>query len=562
VIDNLSERELEQWLRHAMKDSGFCGRELLGFNYDVDWKTEQRVNVGLGGLRDEDPYREMLQRIQGTEDGSKMFLLLGPRGCLKSTGLASDCFRHIFNDPETSVLYASGSDEQVDDKSTAIRNCFEFNDTVHRALGVENGKALRGNPWRKKAWTLSLRKDKSNSNPTFKTGTLKRFPTGGHYNRIYVDDLIDWRNCSSPDALEKARIIMKLIPPLRLPGARVIVAGTRYHPLDLYSHIETLNGWDKMVIGCGFEIEKRADGTYRLHGKPTFPHLSLEYLQEQIDTMEFVDFCAQYQNKHITNFMQLFHREWFKPVRWEDWMKHELTTWILVDVATSTKQTACLSVVFVVGLDRNRRIYLLDAEAGRMEGTQLLEAVFSFHEVWSRKTNMGGVTMENVTANQMLMGFLKEEERKRGVRLNLRTVHRAGAVRQKDKRISNLEPTARAGNIHVVVDTFPRDYVDEGKKKILYDQQGFLDTNTGERLPGGELVDQFVMHPLMPPERKDMADCLADIEQSVGRNGEMLCYWRKPAVAFSHTPSSRPLDARPAGQFDWLRKMVNRTGKR
>lgn len=559
----MSRKELVQWMRHAMTDAGFCARELMGYDYDIDFRTQHRINVGTGGLRDQDPYRKMIRTIQGLDSDSKQVVVLAPRGGLKSSGMAADAVRFIFEDPNRGMLLMSGTDSQVLDKSKTIRNVFEFNKHIHRAWDIDPAKArkrgerrIQGTPWRLTEWELGVRTIQRDI-PTFKTGTLRKPPTGGHYDLIHVDDLIDWRNVRKPEQIELSKTVMKLIEPLTTPGARIVVAGTLYNPLDLYTWLMQREGWEILLMDCGFSIVEIGQGKWRLEGEPAFPNLTKEYLQFKLNTMDPVDFTAQYMNRYMSNITQKFRREWFKAVHWEGWMKDELTIWILADTATSKKESACLTAMLVVGIDRERRKFLLDASIGRFEGGEIIDRLFSFYDVWGKRGTMGGITMEETGVNQMLGGFLEQEQRKRQIRLNIRTIRRSANERGKKGRISDMEPTFRAGDVHVVIDTFPKTFVKDNKEVVLFDPTGYKSPDNGQLLPSGELVDQFILHPNTPPEKRDIADSFADIEQKY-RNGEQLCYWVKPRPMFARLPGARramALAHRPTAGNDFLQRL-------
>lgn len=546
----LSEAELEKWFVRAMTDTGFVARELLGFNYDVDHKTGRKINVGKGGVRDEPPFTDMASFMQ---DPSKLLaMILAPRGGLKSSLVRADCTRNFIQNPDDAVLFMSGTDTQVRKWSRSIRDVFEDNDILKLAFGMQD---LRGDPWTVDKWTLACRKDQTIADPSFTTGSLLKIPTGGHYNRIYLDDLIDMRNCRTQQQLDLAKAVMHLIQPLRLPGGKIIVTGTRYHIGDVYSYIENLPGWSKLVLGTGFEIEQTKDGLYRLTGeKPLFPHLTKPYLEEQLRSMDFENFCAQYMNRHVGGLSQVFRRENFQRLPWDVGMA-DLTTWIVTDAALSTKKGACFSVALVVGLDQQRRMYLLDAFVGRVEPGELVDELFSLHIKWSAQTNLCGWTMEQVTLAMMLQGWIETEARRRGIRLNIREIPRGGGERSKDDRIRRLQPKIRAGDLFVV-DTFPRTYRDQGKVKSLWDPEGFIDTNTQKKLPGGELVEQFAQFPYYP--FKDIADALADVEYYY-KDSEPACYVRRapiraqaPPIGWKQ-PTDQWVDGAAGSRQDWLR---------
>lgn len=546
----LSAAEMEKWVTRALCDTGFVCRELLGFNYDIDHKTNRKINIGSGGVRDCAPFTDIARFMD--DPAIMLAMVLAPRGGLKSSVVRGDCTRNILCNPDSATLFMSGTTPQVDKWSRSIRKVFEESTLLEAMFGMP----LPGDPWTVSEWTISARRDKTIADPTFRTGSLMRLPTGGHYNRIYLDDLIDWRNCRTQLQLDTARAVLHLIQPLRLPGGKIIVTGTRYNPGDLYSYIETLPGWSKLVLGTGFEIQETASGLYSLTGeKPLFPHLTKDYLEEQLRSMAFEDFCAQYMNRHVAGLSAVFRREHFQSVQWEEPMSG-LTTWILTDSATSTKKGACASVALVVGLDAARRIYLLDGFVGRVEPAEFVEELFSLHVRWQQRTNLAGWTIEKVTMAQMLQGWITSESRRRQIRLNIREIPRSGGERSKDDRIRRLQPKFRAGDIYVV-DTFPRTYRDSMKVKTLWDPEGYTDTNSQKKLPGGELVEQFAQFPYYP--WKDIADALADAEYYY-RDNEPACYVRRapPAVpqqAYGAAQRAREpwIDGRQSAGNDWLR---------
>ena len=547
-IVELSEAELQRWFEHAMTDTGFVARELLGFNYDLDWKNEGRkINVGTGGVRDEPPYTTMCEAMASPED--QLLMELAPRGGLKSSCALADVVRAIIGNPDSANLYMSGTDPQVRTKSRGVRRVFERNENLRRVFGLDD---LRGTPWTIDEWTVAMRTDVTVVDPTFRTGSLKRPPTGGHYQRIYLDDLIDWRNCRSIEQLELARMVLGLVLPLRVPGGKIIVLGTRYNPGDIYSHIDSLPGWRKLVLGTGFEIEEQKDGLFRLVGeRPMFPNLPREFLEQQLASMPFEDFCAQYLNRHVAGLSAAFRRHDFQAVPWDDRMA-DLSCWILTDSATSRKKGASFSVALLVGIDKARRIYLLDGFVGRVEPFDYVNELFALHVRWMDRVQLLGWTMEAVTHQMVYKSWIETESVRRGIRLNIREIPRGGD-RDKDDRILRVQPTVRARDLFVV-DTFPRTFRDGLQLKSLWDPQGYLDTNTQQKLPGGELVEQFAQFPYYP--WKDIADAISDVAYKY-KDGQWACYWRVPRdlARYDERHIATPVDSWNDRGQDWLRSL-------
>ena len=93
-------------------------------------------------------------------------------------------------------------------------------------------------------------------------------------------------------------------------------------------------------------------------------------------------------------------------------------------------------------------------------------------------------------------------------------------------RIKRSQPRFSRGDIYFL-DTIPRTFVNVHREEVLFNSHGFLDRMSGYYLPDGELVKQYVRWPTYA--RKDIPDCLADIE-ATDKEGNPLIRYIHPSL--------------------------------
>lgn len=548
----LADEERLAWFRHqAMTDTGFVAREVMGFDYDLDHaskKVKRRINEGTGGVRANGPHLESTRFLDNDDPFS---IMLEPRGTYKSSKAEARCLRAIIQDPNAKVAYLMKTETQAIKKSIALRSHFEKNPIVQRVFGLG-----RGPVWGTKGWTVSGCTDYADDNPTFQVGSIKKPITGGHPNLIIVDDLIDFENCRTGEQLELAQLAIDMVIPLRTPGGKVIDIGTRYDPADMHSYCEG-KGWPRHIRGCGFQlVRSEVTGDFDLVGEALFPNLTREFLLEQLRGMTIEHFCSQYLNEHLVQSASVFRREWFRPHPWRPDMAH-LSGWLVCDCATSRKKTSAMTALIYVLMDQNRNYFMADAVVGRMEPAKTIDAIFRLCAKWSDKCNHRGITMENVALHEAFKGGIQLEQLHRGQRIHVREVPRGSAEHTKEARIRRMEPVLRNGRIWVL-DTFPRLFHDGRKERVLWDPVGYTEPNSGARMPGGELVDQFVNFRDDGPYPKDIPDALADLEHIL-KTGEYVCYFSQPnvhrVIQSIGAERQQPLDQTPPPTQDWFSRL-------
>ncbi len=548
-----------EWLRRCLTDSGFCCRELLGWNFDLDPMTGKKINIGKGGIRADGPHGLMTAFIDKRTPDSLLKVLEAPRGGYKSTLAQGRVCTELLGNPDAAVLYMMRTQRQARTKGVAMRRIFEENKKINRIFGEQ-----KGHPWGDLEWTLGTRRNKARPEPSFSVWSLESLPTGGHYELIILDDLIDWSNCRTAEGLELQKEVVRLIMPLRIGGGVILNVGTRYADGDIHGYLEGLDGWDKLILDAGVEPVEQKDGTFRLEGDPLFEHLSIPYLEQKLETMEYEQFCAQYLNKIVTGMRDPFRRDQFQSVPWVPEMA-DLSGWLLTDTAVTDKAEGAMSVLAYIGIDAAHNAYLLDLRCGHFQPPRFVEEFFELINKWSSKVNHVGETMEGIGLNVTYRSALEDEARRQRWRTNIQEIPRGAGEASKDQRIRRLQHRFETRSFYVV-DTVPRVFVDVNKTSLLWDPEGHTDTRTGEKLPGGELVEQFVCFPRY--RLKDIPDAIADIDAYWKKDGRRVCYYRRPrrrvvrevplSDLFGGRYPARGSAAEPGRQRQWHDKIAMR----
>lgn len=514
--------DVATFVRSCLSDTGYLCRNLLGYNYDEH--NGIRTNVGKGGIL---PFGANQQIVEFLDNPLTRYKhLQAPRGSRKSTIAQGYIIRRILLNPDIRVAYVSKTDKITQEKAFAIRNALE-SELVRQFFGEQQGQ-----PWEDVRFTVRGRKNTSLQNPTFSTFSLESLPTGGRFDLIVIDDLIDQDNCTNKEQLEKVRRVWAMIQPFLAAGGTLLVIGTRYHPDDIYADIEKSplftpqNGGEILILGAGVKIVRDKQGRLDLEVLPeglTFPHLTLDFLREKLHGMaangDLFAFTCQYLNEIITGATGLFRRFMFRPLEWDRDME-SLTGYLLTDTAVSQKDEGCHSVVAYVGLDASDNIYLLDLRVGHFQPHEFVNVFFDVLESWSQKVNHAGEVWEDIALSTVYQGWLDQDARSRKIRLRPIAISRYSGER-KHMRIQRLHSPLYEKRFFVV-NTVPATFDDLDGTKPLWNPIGHYNAKTKTMEPAGELVDQFVGFPTH--SKNDIADTIAMILEHEKHKGHLRRY--------------------------------------
>lgn len=505
--------------KRAEEDIFYFARNILGHTSSViQWRNEEGIlqheekegpEYGISPLS---PHAEMAELFNHPTPYKH---LEAPRDSFKSTFAQAWVMQQALKNRNTRVYWVQDTFKEAKKKLRAMRTMFSNNPKI-----IELWGDLETDVWSNEGFILAGRTDLTLNDPTFEAAGLDVDITGSHRNIIVMDDLVNWKNVRTREGIEKTYDFFRAMLPLLEPGGSLLVIGTRHDHNDLYGTIlsEFKKDFEIKVLGIGVKIVRKEDGTLDIQGKPTFKHLSYEYLSFRLRTMGERDFSAQYLNKILSSDRQVFHREQFKCCVWEDWMKN-LQAYIVTDTATTTKEDGCFSVIGVIGLDEANNAYLLDLRIGRWVPTKFVYTLAEVVLQWQSKVRLTHMNLEDVSLNKVFRPQIEEEFKNSGIRLRIEPVPRGASDASKEQRIQALAARFEQGRFFVVTNTVPRTFVDDSRIRVLFDPYGFK-REDGTPVPGGELVDQFVYFP--SGAFRDIPDAIADIDFT-DKRGKRLC---------------------------------------
>jgi hypothetical protein len=516
-----------------LADTGVCAR-WLGWDYDEEYiaggtgdastlNVKSKINEGTGGIREDGPHAEMVAVVDDMSQPYK--LMLTPRESYKSTLLQSLCVRLILKYPNIRILYGMKTYKKAAEKILAIRNQLESWRVTERF-----GTQKRQGSWAKDNFTVATRTDTGLAEPTMQAYGPDKTQTGGHYDIIINDDVVDDENIDTPEGFLKVERHFQMTQPLKAGQSVQLWVGTPYAEGDLYWKIENEMGhfFQIVKIPSGIDIEKDSEGRDILVGEPNFAHLPIEKMREQLKTMKYRRFCSQYLMKIVTGIHQPFRRADFRFIKMRENLDRfqNMTGYLLTDFATLAEEDACYSTLQYYAIDKSGAAYLVDCRVGRWLPTEVVNQYFDVMTKWADIIHHAGELIEKNACNNVYKVLLHDEALRRGLTINIIEVTKAGANSAKDSRIERLEPRVKGGKYYIA-DTVPKTFVDISVTRELYNPAGYIDPETAHRLPSGEIINAFVRFPTYP--YKDIPDCAADLE-ATNKYGGRICRWIPPGM--------------------------------
>ena len=255
VIDELMARFcLRRYLcRH---DLFFLGTVILEYNTLKVDPTGKRV--------DESFHHWFCNELSVEED--TLFLL--PRDHTKSKwGIAIKVTQDVIRNPNQSILLGSLTSSLSIKRLGVIKKHLE-----HKNLAPLFPEFLSPNPeldakstssyyksikWQKDEITVV--RDSTRAEATVETAGADQYRTGRHYERVYLDDIINEQTvCSEVKSERTMEFVKYMIPMINPVGGIMRMYGTRYDPADLYSWlIDKINAPEDDEFSIGMRVINR-----------------------------------------------------------------------------------------------------------------------------------------------------------------------------------------------------------------------------------------------------------------------------------------------------------------
>lgn len=379
-------------------------------------------------------HREVLQWMTRQEKSSHQLLLL-PRDHGKSRLAAFYVAWRITKDPTIRVLYISSTSNLAVKQLKFIKDI--ITSKTYRSYWPD---MVNENVNAREKWTESeisvdhpKRKEEVVRDPTIFTAGLTTVITGMHCDLAVFDDVVSPDNAYTEEGRAGVAAQYSQLASIEGGVAQQLAVGTRYHPLDLYGTMQTIeveDEWDEdgTVLNSHplyevFEraVEDRGDGTgeflwpvqLRGDGKP-FGFDAKILARKRAQYIDRGQFRAQYYNDPNSaedapidpSLFQYFDVENVRRVngKWQ-YGQRRLNVFAAVDFAYKKTAGADYTCVVVVGVDGDRNYYVLEIDRFK---TDLISGYFDHILRMYEKWGFNKIRMETTAAQSMLVKDLKE----------------------------------------------------------------------------------------------------------------------------------------------------------
>jgi len=328
--------------------------------------------------------------------------------------------------------------------NAVFSNAQDFLTSIKRQ--VERNEKLKwwdlkpGDPWSSEE--LSVERDTIHKEPSISIAGIGSQLPSQHYDCIIWDDLVNDKNITSKEYIDKVIDWWKNTLSLLEPGGLGIMIGTFWHYLDLYQYVinNLAEDFDIFVRSA-----KKEDGT------PYFvSRFSLEELERIRRLRGDYMFSLQYLNK-LTNPEDAIFR--IEDIQYYSELPTPVRYFMTIDPALSEELTADYSVIMVCAVDSDNNLYVVDYFRDRVNPKSLIDNIFKYADIY-KPVKIG---IETIAFQRVLKFWLEDEMRARSNFLpieELRTSDKA-----KPDRILALQPRFNAKT--VFIKRFMADLIDE-----------------------------------------------------------------------------------------------------
>lgn len=399
--------------------------------------------------------------------GSHQLTLL-PRDHGKSRMIAFKVAWRITRQPDVRILYISATSNLAQKQLHFIKQILES--PIYRRYWPEmvNPQENDRELWTKSEISVDHPKRKAEAirDPTVFTGGLTTGLTGLHCDVAVLDDVVVPENAYTTEGRETVNRQYSLLSSIEGSDMEEWVCGTRYHPKDLYAQMldmrhevytDTGDIEDYKSVYSTFErqVEDIGDGTgtflwprqQRSDGK-WFGFDAGILARKRAKYIDRTQFRAQYYNdpntgdgigisrdkfqyyspKHLTS----SGASWYLSGR-------KLNIYASVDFATSTGNRSDYTAIVVIGIDRDRNIYVLDVDRFKTDKiSDYYKHILTLHTKWGfRKLGAEITAFQKAIVNDLKDSYFRPN----GLYISVEELKHTKQQGSKEERISAiLEP--------------------------------------------------------------------------------------------------------------------------
>jgi hypothetical protein len=419
-------------------------------------------------------HREVIRWWTRPKAGRKQLLLL-PRDHMKSALVGYRAAWALTRDPTLRILYISSTSNLATKQLKFIKDILTCD--AYRRLWPEmvNQEEAKREKWTEREISVDdpRRAAEAIRDPSIFTAGLTTNIVGMHCDIAILDDVVVQGNAYTEEGRSKVKDQYSALSSIEGVESCEWVVGTRYHPLDLYAdlismELEIYDDWGEIEhheplfelkehavesIGDGtgeflWPRQQRSDGRWFGFDIKTLAEKRAQYLNR-------LHFRAQYYNDpndvdsspiqrsqfqyYDPNYLHRRDGKWF-------FNKEPLNVVAAVDFAYSTGRRADHTSIVVVGADGLHNYYVLDIDRFKTDKmSEYFQHILKLHEKWGFRKIRAEVSVAQI----VLVKDLKESYiRPLGLSLSVDEFRPSAKQGSKEERImAILEPKYANGQM-------------------------------------------------------------------------------------------------------------------
>lgn len=277
-------------------------------------------------------------------------------------------------------------------------------------------------------------------------GVVDGQPISKHFTGLLYDDIVTRESVNTPDQIAKTTEMLELSYSLGAEGGFMRFIGTRYHFNDSYKVVMD-RGTAKPRIYAATKDGTPSGEAVLLTGLVEDPQTGakIPILTKKRRDMGPYTFACQMLQNPVADGTQGFKREWLKHHLGVKETKG-LNIYMSVDPASSKKDNADFTSIWVIGYGADGNMVVLDMVRDRLNLTERTKRVIDLHRKW-KPIRQGGVRYEKYGL-QADIEHLKSEMAAQNYRFDVTEV---GGTTPKVDRIRRLIPWFEQGRIYLPI---------------------------------------------------------------------------------------------------------------
>lgn len=334
---------------------------------------------------------------------------------------------------------------------SAIKDQIDNNDVLKLICTDKKGKYLlepdknAAGGWTEDRILLKHRTKLGMKEPSLFVSAVDNNRTGMHPDVIIMDDLVSETTVSTPEQRNKTKMHYRFSLSLLERNGLQIVIGTRYHMDDLYDDLLNNAGFNSIVRPailpngkCYFPSKYPKEVLAELKRDQGADIFNSQYMLDPTSSEDAV-FKIGNLNYYLEEDVCIIDGVYRGLIKFQE-------VFVLTDLAITQGKRSDYTVIMIIGVTFEKKIYVLKYYRDKYTPSEIINKIFEAYEQASKYGYVRGLGIETVAFQKVMLYLLKDESRRRGIKLPLIELK---ANRDKTLRINSLVPIVDKGELYI-----------------------------------------------------------------------------------------------------------------